>query len=94
MTTRYAIRLITTLGAFWLQKLQVIERAVRLWTNPGDVVLTPFLGIGSEAYVALKLGRRAVGIELKESYFRAAVRNLEVAVAERGQATLFDVEES
>ena len=72
--------------------LDIIERAVRLWTNPADVVLTPFLGIGSEAYVALKLGRRAVGIELKESYFRAAVRNLEAAVAERGQATLFELE--
>lgn len=75
-------------------QLEVIERAVRLWTNPGDVVLTPFLGIGSEAYVALKLGRRAVGIELKESYFRAAVRNLEAAIAERTQATLFELGEA
>lgn len=56
-------------------QLEVVERAVKLWTNPGDVVFTPFLGIGTEAYVALKLGRRAVGCELKRSYFRQAVAN-------------------
>lgn len=56
-------------------QLEVIRRAVRLWTNPGDIVLTPFLGIGSEAYVALELGRKAIGIELKPSYFQQAVRN-------------------
>jgi tRNA G10 N-methylase Trm11 len=71
---------------------QLIHAAAGSPPYPADVVLTPFLGIGSEAYVALKLGRRAVGIELKESYFRAAVRNLEAAVAERGQATLFELE--
>lgn len=58
-------------------QLDVIERAVRLWSNEGDVVLTPFGGIGSEAYMALKLRRRALLVELKESYFRQAVRNLE-----------------
>lgn len=73
-------------------QLEVIERAVDLWTRPNDVVLTPFMGIGSEAYVSLKMGRRAVGVELKASYFRAAVKNLETAIAERGQATLFDLE--
>lgn len=56
-------------------QLTVIRRALNLWTNPGDVVLTPFLGIGSEAYVALELGRKAIGIELKPSYFQQAVRN-------------------
>ena len=56
-------------------QLTVIRRALNLWTNPGDTVLTPFLGIGSEAYVALELGRRAIGIELKPSYFKQAVRN-------------------
>lgn len=56
-------------------QLTVIKRALNLWTNPGDVVLTPFLGIGSEAYVALELGRRAIGIELKPSYYQQAVRN-------------------
>lgn len=56
-------------------QLTVIRRALNLWTNSGDTVLTPFLGIGSEAYVALKLGRRAVGIELKPSYYQQAVKN-------------------
>lgn len=56
-------------------QLDVIERAIELWTNPDDIVFTPFLGIGSEAYQALKMGRRAVGIELKESYFNQAVAN-------------------
>ena len=56
-------------------QLTVIKRALNLWTNPGDVVLTPFLGIGSEAYVALELGRKAIGIELKPSYYQQAVRN-------------------
>ena len=56
-------------------QLGVIRRAVNLWTNPGDVVLTPFLGIGSEAVVALQHGRRAIGIELKQSYYAQAVKN-------------------
>lgn len=56
-------------------QLDVIERAIDLWTNPGDLVFTPFLGIGSEAYVALQMGRRACGSELKRSYFELAVRN-------------------
>jgi DNA modification methylase len=56
-------------------QLDVIERAIELWTNPGDMVFTPFLGIGSEAYVALQMGRRACGSELKRSYFDLAVRN-------------------
>lgn len=72
-------------------QLEVIERAVDLWTNPNDVVLTPFMGIGSEAYVALKKSRRAIGVELKESYYRASVKNLQTAIAERSQATLFDL---
>lgn len=56
-------------------QLGVIRRAINLWTNPGDVVLTPFLGIGSEAYVALQHGRKAIGIELKPSYYAQAVKN-------------------
>lgn len=56
-------------------QLTVIKRAIMLWTNPGDIVLTPFLGIGSESYVALENARRTVGIELKESYFNQAVKN-------------------
>jgi len=57
-------------------QLDVIERAVSMWSNPGEVVLTPFLGVGSEVFGAVTLGRRGVGIELKPSYFKQAVRNL------------------
>jgi DNA modification methylase len=57
-------------------QLEVIRRGVELWTNPGDIVLSPFAGIGSEGYVAVELGRRFIGIELKESYYRQAVANL------------------
>lgn len=57
-------------------QLGVIERAVKLWSAPGDVVFSPFAGIGSEGYVAVKHGRRFVGIELKRSYFDAACKNL------------------
>ncbi len=58
-------------------QLGVIRRGINLWTNPGDTVLTPFLGIGSEAVVALQQGRKAIGIELKSSYYKQAVRNCE-----------------
>jgi DNA modification methylase len=58
-------------------QLDVIERCVKLWSNPGDLVLSPFAGIGSEGHVALKLRRRFVGVELKRSYFEVACRNLE-----------------
>lgn len=57
-------------------QLGVIRRAVKLWTNPGDIVVSPFMGIGSEGYVSLEMGRRFVGAELKRSYFDQAVRNL------------------
>jgi hypothetical protein len=62
-------------------QLDVIRRALKLWSNPGDVVLSPFAGIGSEGYVALEQGRRFVGIELKGSYFRQSVANLKAAKA-------------
>lgn len=63
-------------------QLPVIERAVRLWSNPGEVVLSPFAGIGSEGVGSLRNGRKFVGIELKPSYYRVAVRNLQkVALA-------------
>jgi DNA modification methylase len=70
-------------------QLQVIERAIELWSNPGDIVLTPFLGIGSEAYQALKMKRRAVGIELKESYYNQAVKNCQSVIEEENQMSLF-----
>lgn len=57
-------------------QLDVIERAVTLWSNPGERVLTPFMGVGSEAYGAVSLGRYGLGIELKPSYYRQAVKNL------------------
>lgn len=72
-------------------QLDVIERAIALWTNPGDLVFTPFLGIGSEAYVALQMGRRACGSELKPSYFDLAVRNCREAINEK-QIDMFALE--
>lgn len=60
-------------------QLGTIERCIRLWSNEGDLVLSPFMGIGSEGYVALKQRRRFVGIELKESYYRTAIANLRAA---------------
>jgi hypothetical protein len=58
-------------------QLDVIERACVLWSNPGEVVLTPFMGVGSECYGALLNGRKAIGVELKPSYYRQAVKNLQ-----------------
>jgi DNA modification methylase len=63
-------------------QLDVIERAVELWSNPGDLVYSPFTGIGSEGYGALKLNRRFIGSELKESYFNQAAQNLANAKAQ------------
>jgi len=60
-------------------QLDVIERACVMWSNPGETILTPFMGIGSEVFGAVKLGRKAIGVELKASYFRQAVSNLAVA---------------
>ncbi len=68
-------------------QLEVIRRGIELWTNPRDVVLSPFAGIGSEGYVALQMGRRFVGVELKESYYRQAEKNLQNAL--RVTADLF-----
>jgi DNA modification methylase len=75
-------------------QLDVIERAVVMWSNPGEVVLTPFLGVGSEAYGAVVNGRRAIGIELKPSYFEQACKNLESSEEVIVQETprLFDME--
>jgi superfamily II DNA or RNA helicase len=65
-------------------QLQVIERALHLWSKPGDVVLSPFAGIGSEGHCAVKMGREFVGVELKKSYYEQATRNLQAAGAQLG----------
>lgn len=64
-------------------QLDVIERCMALWSAPGDVVLTPFMGVGSEVYVAVKNRRKGIGIELKPSYYRQAVRNVQSIVRKR-----------
>lgn len=63
-------------------QLDVIARSVELWSNPNDIVFSPFAGIGSEGYQSIKMGRRFVGVELKESYFKIAVNNLKMAIQE------------
>ena len=62
-------------------QLEVIRRAVKLWTNPGDTVWSPFAGIGSEGFVALEMGRGFIGSELKPSYYRQACKNLQRALS-------------
>lgn len=71
-------------------QLDFIERCIRLWSNPGETVLSPFAGVGSEVYMARKLGRYGVGIELKPSYWQTAVDNLRRLDAEMSVPTLFD----
>lgn len=61
-------------------QLEVIRRGVELWTNPGDVVLSPFAGIGSEGFVSVQMGRKFVGVELKDSYYKQASQNLAAAM--------------
>ena len=60
-------------------QLDLIERAIRLWSNRGDTILSPFMGIGSEGWGAIRTGRRYIGVELKEAYYRQAVKNLSMA---------------
>ena len=74
-------------------QLEVIRRGIELWTNPGDIVLDPFTGIGSTEYVALKSGRRAIGCELKPSYYKQAVSNCLAALEEGIVADLSDAKE-
>jgi DNA modification methylase len=71
-------------------QLDVIDRCLVLWSNPGDKVLTPFMGVGSEVYGAVTAGRFGIGAELKESYYRQAVRNLEAIETSVVQGALFD----
>jgi hypothetical protein len=70
-------------------QLDTIERLILLYSNKGDTVLTPFMGIGSEVYQAVKMDRKGIGFELKESYFDLAKRNIKEAVNEKTQTTLF-----
>lgn len=71
-------------------QLDLVERCVRLWSNPGELVLSPFAGIGTEGFVAVSQGRRFVGCELKPSYWQTAVDNLRRAEAAVSAPTLFD----
>lgn len=64
-------------------QLETIERCVKLYSNPGETVFTPFMGIGSEMYVALKHKRKAIGIELKDSYYKTALKNIKSAVIQQ-----------
>lgn len=66
-------------------QLDVIDACIRLWSGPGEQVLSPFMGIGSEGVVAVKLGRRFTGIELKEEYFRMAAKNISMEEADKGR---------
>lgn len=72
-------------------QLGTIERCIRLWSNPGETVLSPFAGIGSEIYQAIKLGRKGIGVELKPSYFSVAVHNIKQAEASLLELPLFDL---
>lgn len=74
-------------------QLPVIERCVRLWSGPGETVLSPFAGVGSEGHEAVRLGRRFVGVELKPSYFRVAARNLRRVEDDASAEMLFDLSE-
>ena len=67
-------------------QLDVIDRVLVLWSNPGETVFTPFMGVGSEVYGALVAGRRALGVELKPSYYKQAINNIEAAITEFSQS--------
>ena len=69
-------------------QLDVIARCLELWTNPDDVVLSPFAGIGSEGYESIRMGRRFIGIELKESYYKVMIRYLRLASKARKRGLL------
>lgn len=94
---RYAIFADCGLGKTLMQlswandvlQLDTIERLILLYSNKGDTILTPFMGIGSEVYQAVKMDRKGIGFELKESYFDMAARNIESVVLEKSQLSLF-----
>lgn len=70
-------------------QLDIIERCIALWSNKGETIFTPFLGIGSEVFQAVKMGRKGIGFELKESYFDLAKKNLNSVLQEQNQTSLF-----
>ncbi len=74
-------------------QLGLIERCIRLWSNPDEMVFSPFMGIGSEGYEAIRLGRKFTGIELKREYFDAATRNMQKALGRRSQQSFDLIEE-
>lgn len=74
-------------------QMDVIERALSLWSNPGDTILTPFMGIGSEVYGAVAMGRRAIGCELKATYYRQAVKNVKAAIKAAEVGTILEAVE-
>jgi DNA modification methylase len=71
-------------------QLGTIERCIKLYSNPGETILTPFMGIGSEVYQAIRFGRKGIGIELKESYYKTAIGNLKYAESHYSEHGLFD----
>lgn len=71
-------------------QLDVIDRCLALWSNPGETVLTPFMGVGSEVYAAVRAGRRGIGVELKETYYRQAAKNVREALSQTIQQTTMD----
>jgi DNA modification methylase len=75
-------------------QLDVIERCLTLWSNPGETILTPFMGVGSEVYTAVELGRRGIGIELKDTYYRQAVANLRAVEPGRNRQSQSSLEMS
>jgi DNA modification methylase len=70
-------------------QLEIWKRSIALYSNPGDLVFTPFMGIGSEVYQAVKMGRRGLGFELKPSYYNQAKTNLATLLEEKKQIELF-----
>lgn len=71
-------------------QLDLIERVIELYSKEGDIVFTPFMGIGSEVYQAVKMGRKGIGIELKTAYYEQAVKNLQSLENDKNQMNLFD----
>lgn len=71
-------------------QLDVINRVIVLRSNPNDVILTPFMGVGSEVYGAVASGRKGIGIELKPSYYQQAIKNIELCVPEKNENSLFE----